>query len=166
VKRAALAAALLLGGCATSVQLPAAAGARFDPVAWFSGRSHGDGTLHTLTGQPVATIVDSIGRSDGAGGLVLRQTIREGAKPPRVRTWTIRPAGRDRFTGALTDASGPVEVTVTGPRATIRYPMKGGLQVRQQLALQADGKTLLNRLSVTKFGLEVAHLDETIRKGE
>ena len=42
--------------------------------------------------------------------------------------------------------------------------MKGGLEVRQQLALQSDGRTILNRLSVRKFGLEVAYLDETIRK--
>jgi hypothetical protein len=72
--------------------------------------------------------------------------------------------GPGHFTGTLTEATGPVDITVSGPRALIRYPMKGGLEVRQQLALQSDGRTVLNRLSVRKFGLEVAHLDETIRK--
>jgi len=158
------AAALSLSGCATAVQLPAAANARFDPVAWFTGVSHGDGTLHKLLSSPVRTSVDSVGRPDGAGGMILDQTLREPGKPPRKREWVMRPVGQNRFTGTLTDASGPVDLTVTGARAIIRYPMKGGLEVRQQLALQSDGRTLLNRLSVRKFGLEVAHLDETIRK--
>jgi hypothetical protein len=55
-------------------------------------------------------------------------------------------------------------VEVAGPRATIRYRMKSGLAVAQQLALQPGGRTLLNRLTVTKFGIRVATLDETIRK--
>jgi hypothetical protein len=42
--------------------------------------------------------------------------------------------------------------------------MKGGLGVDQQLTLQGDGRTLLNRMRVKKFGLEVATLKETIRK--
>lgn len=154
----------ILGGCATSVQLPAATNAHFDPIAWFTGASHGDGTLHKLFGSPVRTSVDSLGRRDGSGGLILDQAIREGDKPVRKREWTMRPLGQGRFTGTLTDASGPVDVAVSGARAVIRYPMKAGLEVRQQLALQSGGRTVLNRLSVRKFGLEVAHLDETIRK--
>lgn len=155
--------AAVLAGCATSVQLPAAS-APFDPVTWFTGASHGEGILHKLLGSPVRTSVESVGRPDDSGGLVLDQIIREGDKPERKREWTMRRVGHGRFTGTLTDASGPVDVTVAGARATIRYPMKGGLEVRQQLALQTDGTTVLNRLSVRKFGLEVAHLDETIRK--
>ena len=160
----AAAAALALGGCATAVQLPAAANARFDPVAWFTGPSHGDGTLHKLLSSPVRTSVDSIGRPDGAGGMILDQTLREPGKPAHKREWVMRPVSPGHFTGTLTEATGPVDITVSGSRAFIRYPVKGGLEVRQQLALQSDGRTILNRLSVRKFGLEVAHLDETIHK--
>ncbi len=160
----AAAAALALGGCATAVQLPAAANARFDPVAWFTGPSHGDGTLHKLLSSPVRTSVDSIGRPDGAGGMILDQTLREPGKPAHKREWVMRPVSPGHFTGTLTEATGPVDIAVSGARAFIRYPMKGGLEVRQQLALQSDGRTILNRLSVRKFGLEVAYLDETIRK--
>ena len=164
MRRSAVGAALALTGCATTVQLPAAPGERFDPATWFMGRSHGDGTLHKLFSSPVRTSVDSVGRKEASGALVLDQTIGEPGKPVRRRRWVMRPAGPGHFNGTLTDASGPVNIIVSGPRAIIRYPMKGGLEVRQQLALQSDGETLLNRLSVRKFGLEVAHLDETIRK--
>ncbi|CAA9504555.1 MAG: hypothetical protein AVDCRST_MAG44-1017 [uncultured Sphingomonas sp.] len=163
--RAAAAAAgvLLLNGCATSIQLPAAPGARFDPIAFFTGRSHGEGTLDTVSGSPVRVAVDSVGTRQGAM-LVLDQTIRRGTKPPSVRRWTMRLVAPGRYTGTLTDAAGPVTGNVDGPRATIRYTMKNGMQVEQQLALQNDGRTLLNHLQVRRFGLRLATLTETIRK--
>ena len=69
-----------------------------------------------------------------------------------------------RYVGTLTDADGPVLLTVRGPRALIRYTMRDGMTVRQQLALQADERTLLNRLDVMRWGVPVARLTETIRK--
>lgn len=157
------AAALFLGSCATLPPLPAAAGATFDPIAFFTGRSHGEGTLDKLIGSTVRVSVDSVGRQEG-GTLILDQTIREGDEEPRSRRWTMRKVGPNRYTGTLTDARGPVEVTTEGPRANIDYETQDGLRVKQQLALQADGRTLLNRLSARKFGFAVARLDETIRK--
>lgn len=76
----------------------------------------------------------------------------------------MRSVGSNLYSGTLTDAKGPVTVRTSGSRAIIGYTMKGGLQVRQQLALQSDGRTLLNRLDVQKFGVRVARLNETIRK--
>jgi hypothetical protein len=163
VRVAGAAAALLLSGCATSIQLPAAADARLDPIAFFMGRSHGDGTLDTVAAAPASVTVDSIGRRQGAT-LLLDQTIHQGSKPPRVRRWTMRPVAPGHLTGTLTDAAGPVSVIVTGPRATIRYVMPNGMQVEQQLALQADRRTLLNHLQVRRFGLRLATVTETIRK--
>ena len=163
MRAAAAAAVLALSGCTATAALPAASGATFDPIAFFAGSSHGEGMLDTITGSPVPVRVDSIGRTQG-NALVLDQTIRQGDKPARVRRWTMRPVAPNYYSGTLTDAVGPVQVTTSGPRAYIRYAMEGGLQVEQQLALQADGKTVLNRLQVRKFGLRVATLTETIRK--
>ena len=163
MRAAAAAAALALCGCTPTEPLPAASGATFDPIAFFAGRSHGEGTLDTIAGSPVPVRVDSIGRTHG-DALVLDQTIRQRDKPARVRRWTMRRVAPNHYSGTLTDAVGPVQVTTSGPRAYIRYTMEGGLQVEQQLALQADGKTVLNRLRVKKFGVPVATLTETIRK--
>jgi hypothetical protein len=163
VKAFALVAPILLTACGTSQPLPADPAATLDPIAFFSGASHGDAILHKLFSDDVRVTVESLGKPDGRG-LVLDQRITEGAKPARVRRWTIRPVGPHRYTGTLTDAKGPVDVIVNGPRADIRYTMKNGLGVEQHLALQAGGKTVLNRLNVRKFGIRVAHLDETIRK--
>jgi hypothetical protein len=148
---------------AAAVQLPAGSGVKLDPIAFFTGRSQGEGTVDTLLGRPVTLLVTSVGEKQG-DTLILDQTIREGAKPPRVRRWIMRPVAPGRYTGTLTDAEGPVNVTVAGPRAAIRYRMRGGLDVDQLLTLQGDGGTLLNRLHVKKFGVRVAAVEETIRK--
>lgn len=155
----------LLAGC-TQVELPATSAAALDPVAFFRGPTHGDGRFHQVMSSPHGVQVDSVGQPRPGGGLLLTQRITEAGKEPRTREWVIQPAGPGRYTGTLTDAVGPVELTVEGARAEVRYSMKKGLKVTQELALQADGKTILNHLEVHKLGVRVAWLDETIRSGQ
>lgn len=157
-------AALALAGCAQSSPLPTDPKARLDPIAFFTGHTHGDAILQKAFSPAVRVSVNSVGRADGHGGLILDQTVREGSKAPRRRRWLFRSDGHGGYRGSLTDAAGPVEFTVAGPRATIRYRMKNGMEVEQQLAVQRDPRLVLNRLTVTKFGLGVATLDEQIRK--
>jgi hypothetical protein len=152
---------LLLTAC-TSVQLPAGS-APLDPIAFFTGETRGIGTLDPIVGRSVPISVESRGTAE-AGGLRLVQRIREGTKPGRVRTWTMRKVAPGRYTGTLTDASGLVELTVSGARAYVRYRTPSGLAISQQLALQPDGRTILNHLEAHRFGIRLAVLDETIRK--
>ena len=150
-------------GCARGMVVPDGAGTDFDPIAFFEGRTHGDGHLKKLFGAPIPVTVDSVGRIEN-GTLILDQTIREGKKPPTVRRWTIRRVTRDQFTGTLTEAVGEVRATVAGPRAEIHYTMRHGLSVQQRLAQQSGGTTILNRLVVHYLGVKVATLSETIRR--
>ena len=149
--------------CSPSPTLPAGSPNRLDPIAFFTGHTHGDGRLEKIFSRPVTTSVDGVGRSEG-GTFILDQTISADGKSPHVRRWTMRPISPGHYSGTLTDAAGPVQFTVSGPRASIHYTMKGGLKVEQQLALQSDGNTILNRLEVHKFGVRLATLNETIRK--
>lgn len=164
MKRGIAIAALALASCSSPSPLPADATARFDPVAFFTGQTHGKAILHKAFSSAVRVRVDSEGHADGHGGLILDQAIREGDKPARHRRWLFRSDGHGGYRGSLTDAAGPVLFNVGGPRATIRYRMKNGLQVDQSLAMQHDRNLVINRLTVTKFGLRVATLDEAIRK--
>jgi len=77
----------------------------------------------------------------------------------------MHPVGEGHFTGFLSDATGPVDVVVTGQTATIRYKMKdGSLKIVQRVELQGDGRTLTNHVVAKKFGLTFARVDGTIRK--
>ena len=152
------AAAMALGGAATA---PAPT---LDMTAFFSGRTHTENVLKIVFKRPARLVVDSVGGRGDRGDFVLLDTVREEGKPVRERKWIMRPVGPNRFTGSLTDATGPVDVTVSGRQAVIRYTMKGGLKVVQQMELQADGRTLSNHVDVRKFGLKFASVDGTVRK--
>ena len=152
------AAAMALAGAATA-PTPA-----LDMTAFFSGRTHTENVLKIVFKRPARLVVDSVGGRGDRGDFVLLDTVREEGKPVRTRKWIMRPAGSNRFTGSLTDATGPVDVTVSGRQAVIRYTMKGGLKVVQQMDLQADGRTLSNHVDVRKFGLRFASVDGTVRK--
>ena len=148
---------------ALSAGASAAPPARLDMTAFFAGRTHAENVLKIAFHRPTRLVVDSVGRTVGQA-FVLVDTVREEGKPVRTRKWVMRPAGPNRFTGTLSDAVGPVEVTVSGRSAQIRYTMKGGLKVDQTLDLQGDGRTLTNRVTVKRFGLRFARVDGKIRK--
>ena len=137
---------------------------KLDMVGFFSGKTHAENVLKIVLKRPAKLIVDSVGGKGDRGDFVLIDTVREEGRPIRIRKWVMRPAGPNRFTGALSDAVGPVEVTVSGNEATIRYMMKGGLKVEQRLQLQGDGRTLANKVIVRKLGLKFARVEGTIRK--
>jgi hypothetical protein len=166
VKRTSIAAALLaLAGCAGPAPLPPRAPQPIlDPAAFFAGRTHGAGSLDKLVGGTERIRVESVGTRAERGRLILDQRIWTGDQPPRDRRWVLRQAGPNRWTGTLSDATGPVSITAAGNSAVIRYAMEGGVEVEQQLRLQPDRRTLLNQLTARKWGMPVAWLDETIRK--
>jgi hypothetical protein len=120
--------------------------------------------LRVVLHKPVPLIVESIGGKGDKGDFVMIDRVHEGDKPVRTRKWIMRPAGPNRMTGTLTDATSPVELVVSGDSATIRYIMEGGLKVEQRLQLQADGRTLSNHVVAKKFGLKFARVDGTVRK--
>ena len=157
--------ALSLGACSGPPDFPPPTDEpRLNPAVFFTGRSEGKATLHVLFSDPVPVRVESVGRRDRQGRLVLDQRVREGDKAARMRRWVLGNAGPSQWQGSLTDASGPVRVKSSKNSGVIRYRMNNGMDVEQQLRLQPGGRMLLNRLTVTKFGVRVAWLDETIRK--
>lgn len=135
----------------------------FDPIRFFLADSVGEGTLRKLLGHTVPVQVTSSGSGD-LQQLRLVQTIREGSNPARTRVWTIRRIDDRHFTGTLTDAAGPVHIEVRGSIAFVHYRMKNGLIVDQQLALEPNSLVICNELKVSKLGIPVARLNETIRR--
>lgn len=146
-----------------AISLAAPAHAAFDPVAFFSGKSHGEGKLKVFLQSTKTISVDSEGMVGPDGTLLLTQRVVEEGKPPRIRHWRLRRASATQFTGTLTDAAGAVTVDLIGERARIRYTGKDDLEFEQWLTPQGSD-TVVNRMRVKRFGIVVAHFTETIRK--
>jgi hypothetical protein len=136
---------------------------QLDMVGFFSGRTHSENVLKIVFHRASSLVVDSVGRMEGKQ-FVLIDTVHEQGKSARVRKWVMHPSGPGRFTGTLSDAEGPVEISVAGSSANIRYVMNGGLNVDQRLQLLPDGRTMTNHTVVKKFGLKFGSVDGKIRK--
>jgi len=155
---------LALAGCERATQLPSAKAAPvLDPVDFFTGHTGGRGSVDVIFKQAVPLKVESIGVPDGNGGLVVDQRISEGDKAVHIRRWVIRPTRPGQFTGTLTDASGPVSVSVRGNTARIAYT-RNGLDVEQRLVLSDDRRTIQNRMTIRTWGIRVAHIEERISR--
>lgn len=164
--RAAALAPVLLAGCAAAGpdETLQASAPVFDPATFFTGRTVGEGSIDIVFKAAEPLRVQGIGRLDSDGALVLDQVVRRGARGPERRRWRFNRLGPNRYAGTLSDATGPVSADVRGNRLHLRYPMKGGVQAEQWIYLQGDGRTALNRMSIRKFGMVVARINETIRK--
>lgn len=166
MKRVALIASALLAGC-TPGPPPAARESEpaFDPIAFFTGATHGTATLAQVFKSDRSMTVQSEGTLAPNGTLTLRQRISVRGAPTRMRTWIMRRVRPGVYGGSLTDAVGPVETRAVGRAIRIRYEMKGGLRVEQWLYALPGGRALDNRLDVTKWGIELASVRERITKG-
>ena len=159
--KVAAAAGLLLISMSSALAAP---DPRLDLTAFFTGHSHADNVLKIAFHRPTPLIVDSVGGKGDRGDFVLIDTVHEGDKPVRTRKWVMRQAAPGHFIGSLSDATGPVDIVVSGNTAVVQYVLKGGLRVRQQMDLLADGKTMANQVVVKKFGLKFASVEGKIRK--
>ena len=161
---------LTLGACVGTPKLPVAPVAaaerpHFDALAFFAGRTEGKGRLTKILSGTTDTLVEGRGTVND-GTLTLEQDVHEGSRPVKHRTWHIRETAPDRYTGALTDAEGKVSGETIGNRLHLSFTMKGGLPTEQWLTLAPDGSHAMNRMTVKKFGMTVAVLEEDIRRIE
>ena len=158
--------AITLGACVPAGRLTRehAAAPVFDPLAFFSGRTEGRGNLTVLTKRRQTVTVEGHGITDGDGAIVLDQDVRQGEGLVKHRTWRLRRAAPGRYVGTLSDAAGPVTGDVIGNTLHLSFTMKSGLRAQQWLYLQPGGQVSRNRMVVTKLGMPVASLDETITR--
>ena len=134
-----------------------------DPIAYFTGETNGRGRVKVVFKAAVPLQVESLGTREGKG-LVVDQRISEGGKPTRQRRWIIRPGHPGQFTGSLTDAAGPVTASAWGNTMRIAYTMRNDLDVEQWLVLADDKRTIQNQMTIRKWGIPVAWVDERISK--
>lgn len=162
--KAFLVAALLASAAAAYAAEPARPQPALDPLEFFTGEVRGEGTIKVMMKAATTVRTESHGTPDGRGGMILDQKVYEAGKPVRTSRWTLQPTSKTTLKGTVSNAQGPVTGHLSGNRLHLKYPMPGGLAAEQYMYLQPDRRTMLNRLTVRKWGMVVARIEETIRK--
>jgi hypothetical protein len=134
------------------------------PEQFFLGRTDGQGTVRVMLSGSHDVRVQSRGRMDQSGALILDQRVQEEGKPARNRSWRLTRAGPNRITGTLSDARGPVTGTISGNVLHLRYRSNEGPSVEQWITFQPGGRVANNRMTFRRFGLTVATVQEVIRR--
>lgn len=155
--------ALLAGSAALNAQ-SAAAPARFDPAAFFTGLTESEGTLSQIFASDRATRVSTFGTRQRNGEMVLEQDVTIGDEPTRHRVWRLRETTPGRFTGTISDAADDLEGSLSGNTLTLTYTMDNNLGVHQVITAQPGGQSARNVMRIRRFGITVARLEETIRR--
>lgn len=145
---------------------PTVAADTADPLRFFEGRTESTGTVKVMFRKPARTHSIGTGRIEHDGSLTLVQQVDDEGKPPHERRWRIRQVGPGRFTGTMSDASGPVLIEKVGARYRFRFKLKGNLSVEQWIAPRADGMSADNSTTVHKLGMRVVTGNGIIRKIE
>jgi hypothetical protein len=155
---------LLVCAFPLSAAEPAKPQPKFDPLDFFTGETRSQGTIKIIMKAAYTIRVETRGTPDGKGGATLDQKVFETGKPVRVRRWVLYPTSKTTLAGTLTDAESPIKGELKGNRMHLKYVMQGGLAAEQWLYLQPDRRTVLNRMTVRRWGIVVAHINETIHK--
>jgi hypothetical protein len=130
---------------------------------FFVGRTEGHGMVRVVMSGRRGVTVRSRGRMD-RGALIIDQVVEEQGRPPRSRSWRLLRSGSRGVTGTISDARGPVTGHWAGNVLYLRYRMADGPSVEQWITFHANGRTAANRMTFRRFGLVVAHVEETIRR--
>ena len=159
---------LLPAGCGSlKVEQFAATPPPFDPIKYFTGKTHSWGVFENRAGQPSRRFQTAcVGRTEG-GVLVLDQDFTYDDGHQQQRHWRIRRVDAHRFEATANDVVGTGTGEAYGNAFRWEYTvaLKPGnplfnVRLKQWMYLQTDGRTMLNRGTVRALGVEVAQISE------
>jgi hypothetical protein len=150
--------------CLALIATPVRAEPPIDPFRFFDGHTESEGSVKVAFKRPFPTQSQNRGRILRDGTLILTQQVKEGKNPAKERRWVIRRTGPGRFSGSMTDATGPVTIEHIGEGYRFRFRMKGGLTAEQWVKPLPGGNAASSRMTIRKLGLTVATSVGTIRK--
>ncbi|HTG77978.1 MAG TPA: hypothetical protein VL553_00070 [Sphingomicrobium sp.] len=134
-----------------------------DPMRFFDGKTESLSTIKLIMRKPYRSKTLGTGKID-SGVLKLVQRVQEDGKAPYQRLWKIRQVAPGRFSGSMSEATGPILVEQVGERYRFRFKMKGNLSIEQWLIPMPGGTTAQSKLSIRKYGMIVGRSEGTIRK--
>ncbi|MGN6389150.1 MAG: DUF3833 domain-containing protein [Burkholderiaceae bacterium] len=167
-----LAALLLLGGCATRSDVThyAQEAPAFALEQVFSGTVDGWGMVQDRGGDVIKRFTVTIRCSweNGVGTLDEHFEYADGTRQQRI--WTIRRTGDGRYTGTAGDIVGEATGRVAGNALHWNYTMAVPVDGRtvnldfDDWMFRIDDEVVLNRTTMTKFGIRVGDITLSFRR--
>jgi hypothetical protein len=148
----------------------AGTGPRFDPDQFFDGPTRSWGIIESRSGKPRSRFrTEMMGRREGSE-LVITQdfTFEDGHRQQRV--WRVRKIDDHRYDATANDVVGVSHGLAYGNTFHWEYTVAGrtaltNLRFKLWMYLQADGETMINRVTITKFGVILAETTEHFHRG-
>lgn len=149
---------------ATAATSPGPAPKGIGDLHFFVGTTESASTTKVILQKPFVTHSLGRGKINPDGSLDLVQHVKEQGGREFDRRWQLHQVAPGRFTGTMSEASGPVTVDKIGDRYRFRFAMKGNLAVEQWLTPQRDMTSAQTQLTIRRFGIAVAHSTGWIRR--
>lgn len=160
-----------INGSANAFELRTKPKFHSDPMTFFSGRTHSSGVFENRRGDPVKTVRTATWGRMVNGELQIEQDLFIGDQPRQHRSWRLRRIDATRFEGKANDIIGTAHGRLEGNTFSwsFRLASKPGnplLNVRmtQHMYFQEDGRTMINRSSIRKFGVLITAVTEQFRR--
>jgi hypothetical protein len=168
-----IACCLLSSGCHTmKPESFAEAEPRFEPDRFFEGPTRSWGVVESRSGRPQRRFrTEMMGRREG-NDLVITQdfTFEDGHQQQRV--WRIRRIDDHRYDATANDVVGVSHGLAYGNTFHWEYTLAlrpgnplANVRFKLWMYLQADGETMINRVTISKLGVIVAQTTEHFHRG-
>jgi hypothetical protein len=163
---------MLLGGCASrTIESFGDGRPLLKPEAYFAGGTHSWGIFETPSGNPSRIIhTETMGRWDGAA-LHFEQDIVFEHGSTEHRSWIIHRLDPHHYSATGTGIAGIAHGTAYGNVFHLDFTLDaipgnplGHVHMSQWMYLQPDGKTLVNRDTLTEAGVIVTEITESFVK--
>lgn len=143
----------------------------FNPMKFFTGHTHSWGVIENRRGEATERITTKTWGRMVDGELRMEQDLFIGTRPRSHRSWKMRRLDAHHFEATANDIVGTVRGETRGNAFfwTFTLALKPGnpffnVRMTQHMYLQPDGKTMINRDSIRKFGFVVAGVTEQFRR--
>jgi hypothetical protein len=164
---------VLMAGC-SSLQPPSFDGGRphFEPDRFFEGPTHSWGVIENQSGNPRSRFrAEMMGRREGES-LVITQDFRFEDGRTQQRIWRLRRIGEHRYEATANDVVGVATGEAFGNVFRWEYTLAlrpgnplANVRFHLWMYLQDDGQSMINRVTITKFGLVIGQTTEYFRRG-
>jgi hypothetical protein len=161
-----------LGGCAARSPESFSAGRPiFDPGKYFAGRTHSWGVFESPSGKPTRQITTTTEGHWVGDAFHFEQDLQIEHQKSSHRSWILHRVDAHHYTGTGTGIVGTARAEAYGNLFHLEFTLDlvpGNpllhLKMEQWMYLLPDGRTMLNRASLSKAGVIVAQVTERFQK--